>query len=216
LQGFSEFSWNDLYMDQQTFDDFKSKYLDLKDRNKLGGEEDQAVSIIDEVDFELELIQRDEVNVAYILALLQQIAQDQDSIHHDTQEARDQKLKLVFDLLGSDVKLRSKRELIEKFIRENMPNIPNGQPVAEAFNDFWTEEKAKAIREICETEGLRPDALKSMIENYHFTGKEPLSETVVDALNQKPKILERKSIVQRVTNKLLALVRVFDEDLGDV
>lgn len=85
-----------------------------------------------------------------------------------------------------------------------------------AFNDFWTEEKTKAIREICETEGLKQEALKGMIENYHFTGKQPLSETIVEALNQKPKIMERKSIVTRVTEKLMALVKVFDDDLGDV
>ena len=154
--------------------------------------------------------------MAYILALLNQIAQDQNSQDPETKEARDQKLKLMFDLLGSDVKLRSKRELIERFIKENMPNIPAGQPVSEAFNDFWTEEKTKAIREICETEGLKAEALKSMVEDYHFTGKEPLSETIVEALNDKPKILERKSIVQRVTEKLMTLVRVFDDDIGNV
>ncbi|MEP6827962.1 MAG: type I restriction endonuclease subunit R [Aestuariivirga sp.] len=216
LKGFTEFNWDDLYMDSQTFDDFKSKYLDLKDRTKLEKSNDESVSIIEEVDFELELIQRDEINVAYILALLNQIAQDQGSFDTETREARDQKLKLVFDLLGSDVKLRSKRELIERFIRENMPHLPAGQSVSEAFGDFWTEEKSKAVREICETEGLKPEALKAMVENYHFTGKKPLSETIVEALNAKPKVLERKSIVQRVTDKLMSLVRVFDDDMGNV
>jgi type I restriction enzyme, R subunit len=215
LQGFSEFSWDDLDMDAQTFDDFKSKYLDLKDRTKIS-QPDEPVSIINEVDFELELIQRDEINVAYILALLNQIAQDQDSPDPETQEANDLKLKLVFDLLGSDVKLRSKRELIERFIKENMPRLPAGQNVSDAFNDFWTEEKAKAIHEICESEGLKAEALKGMIENYHFTGKEPLSETIVEALNEKPRILERKSIVTRVTEKLMTLIKVFDDDLGNV
>ena len=216
LQGFSEFSWADLDMDQQTFDDFKSKYLDLKDRTKLQGEKEDTVSIINEVDFELELIQRDEINVAYILTLLNQIAQDQESLDPETLEANAQKLKQVLDLLGSDVKLRSKRELIERFIKENMPNIPTGQNVTEVFNDFWNEEKSKAIREICESEGLKADALMAMIESYHFTGKEPLSETIVEALNEKPKILERKSIVQRVTEKLMTLVRVFDDDIGNI
>jgi len=100
------------------------------------------------------MIQRDEINVAYILALLNQIAQDQKQPRpRNPRSTRPKKLKLVFDLLGSDVKLRSKRELIEKFMRENIPRIPSGQPVSEAFNEFWTEEKTKAIREIYETEG---------------------------------------------------------------
>ncbi|WP_105436305.1 type I restriction endonuclease subunit R [Neorhizobium tomejilense] len=216
LQGFSEFSWHDLSMDQPTFDDFKSKYLDLKDRTKLKAEGEKAASIIDEVDFELELIQRDEVNVAYILALLNEIAQDKGSLDSETREATDQKLKQVFDLLSSDVKLRSKRELIERFIKENMPHIPTGQSVTNAFEEFWGQEKSKAIREICSSEGLKTDALMTMIESYRFTGKEPLSETIVEALNEKPRILERKSVVQRVTDRLMTLIRVFDDDIGNI
>ena len=69
LIGFSDFNYNDLSMTEQQFEDYKSKYLDLYERIKHEQEAHKA-SILDEVDFELELIRVDEINVAYILRLL--------------------------------------------------------------------------------------------------------------------------------------------------
>ncbi len=72
--------------------------------------------------------------------------------------------------------MRSKRELIEKFIDEHMPHVSGNQTIESAFDSFWNEEKSKAITTICETEGLNAGAFKAMIESYHFSGKQPLQE----------------------------------------
>lgn len=215
LTSFTEFDPAGLDMDAQTFEDYKSKYLDIHDSTKLE-KADDAVSIIDEVDFELELIQRDEINVAYILSLLGSLAEDESSLDPDKRSSAAKKRKGILDLIGSDVKLRSKRKLIERFIDDYMPTISNSQNVSSAFSEFWSEEKSKALKEICESEGLKIEALQEIIETYHFTGKEPLGETIVSALTAKPKILERKSIVTRVTEKLMSFVHIFDDDMGDV
>ena len=69
LTTFADFQWNDLAMAEQLFEDYKSKYLDLWDKVKTNHQKEK-VSILEDVDFELELIHRDEINVAYILKLL--------------------------------------------------------------------------------------------------------------------------------------------------
>jgi type I restriction enzyme R subunit len=191
-----------------------SKYLDIHDKTKADKSDSDAVSIIDEVDFELELIQRDEINVAYILALLAEAFADQDSLDPKVRDASKAKRKMVYDLLGSERHLRSKRELIEKFIEQHMPHMPKGQTVEDAFTGFWDEEKSNAIAEICTAENLDPSAFKAMIEQYHFSGKKPLQSAIVEALSEKPKILERISVVERIAAKLLRLVATFDEGLG--
>jgi len=66
LASFSDFKWEDLEMTEQQFEDYKSKYLDLYDKVKRGHEKEK-VSILEDVDFELELIHRDEINVSYII-----------------------------------------------------------------------------------------------------------------------------------------------------
>ena len=69
LTAFSDFKWNDLAMHEQLFEDYKSKYLDLYDKVKSDHQKEK-VSILEDVDFELELIHRDEINVDYIIQLL--------------------------------------------------------------------------------------------------------------------------------------------------
>lgn len=213
LTSFTQYDPKELDIDTQTFEDFKGKYLDIYDSTKQTGPDD-AASIVNEVDFELELIQRDEINVAYILALLAEALADQDSLDPKIKDASRAKKKMVLDLLGSERQLRSKRELIEKFIEQHMPTLPQGESIKEAFDTYWGVEKAKALEDICNSEGLNAEAFKAMIEEFHFSGKKPLQGTVVAALNEKPRILERKSVVERIVGKLLGLVNTFDDGIG--
>lgn len=60
LSGFSEFGFEHLAIEQQTFEDYKSKYLDFYDKVKNNTQKEK-VSILEDVDFELELIQRDDI-----------------------------------------------------------------------------------------------------------------------------------------------------------
>lgn len=208
LSGFSDFSFDDLEMDAQTFEDYKSKYLDIYDKVKTGHAAEK-VSILNDVDFELELIQRDEVNVAYILKLL-------GKLHQAEEEEKEQTRKAIFDLLGSETQLRSKRKLIEKFIFENMPHIAEAEEIPEKFADFWNTERFNALNTLCEEENLFPEKLCALIENYLFTGRVPLRESIVSVLKEKPKILKRQKIIERVTQKIVSFVETYDDDMGDV
>jgi type I restriction enzyme R subunit len=146
LQSLTEFDWADLPMTAQEYEDYKGKYLDLyqkvrRDRQK------EKVSILDDLDFEVELLHRDRVNVAYIIKLLAQLKKDKTS----TAAA---KKKAIIDLIGGDVDLRSKRELIEKFIQENLPKIADADRVEDEFELFWQEQKVLALGKLCEEENL--------------------------------------------------------------
>ncbi|MEH6742688.1 type I restriction endonuclease subunit R [Hyphomonas sp.] len=212
LTGFSEYNATDLQLHPQAFEDYKSKYLDIHDRVKKG-EDGETVSIVDEIDFELELIQRDEINVAYILNLLNQA--NKDAAKGDTSES-ERKRDAVLNLLGNEPQLRSKRELIEKFIRDYMPSVANGDSIEQAFATYWAREKEKAIGGLCEEEGLERGAIDLIIKDYRFTGREPLPDNVVAAMIEKPRILERRRKVRRVSEKAVAFVHQFEEGIGGV
>ncbi|WP_366141498.1 hypothetical protein [uncultured Sulfitobacter sp.] len=85
-----------------------------------------------------------------------------------------------------------------------------------AFTEFWNEERSKSVALICSEEGLDVGAFKQMIESYQFSGKPPLNDTVVKALEKPPRILERKSVAERIIAKLLSLISKFDDGLGDL
>ena len=64
LTPFDEFKFKDLNISQQSFEDYRSKYLDIYERveNPLTKE-----SILNDIDFEMDLLRRDDINVSYIL-----------------------------------------------------------------------------------------------------------------------------------------------------
>jgi len=161
LNGFSDFSFTDLAMNEQAFEDYKSKYLDIHDKFKSIGQKEK-VSVLDDVDFELELIHRDEINVTYILKLLARL------VETDAGD-RDKQRKAILNLLGGEVQLRSKRELIEKFILENLPQLDDVKALPEAFETYWNLAREKALLTLALEEKLDPGLLHTAVENYLFT-----------------------------------------------
>ncbi|MCH8550162.1 MAG: hypothetical protein LAT80_14925 [Balneolaceae bacterium] len=202
LTAFSDFNWEDLAMNEQLFEDYKSKYLDLYDKVKSNHQKEK-VSILEDVDFELELIHRDEINVAYIIQLLIKLKSD-------TQKDVAQTEKEIFNLLNNEAHLRSKRELIEKFIEENLPVIEDSDDVPQEFEKFWNEEQLKAFADLVKEEQLSADRTEKLIEDYLFAEREPLRDEVLELIEgDKPTLLERKKTGDRILTRILDFVETF-------
>src|SRR3990167_1896371 len=124
LETFAEFSFSNLGITEQEFYDYQSKYLDIyEDRKNYDGE---AESILDQIDFEIELTTRDIINFDYIILLLAGIK----NISSDV--VRKKKTEEILRLFDRDVKLRKKKDLIKKFIEENLPKIGRSDDVEKA------------------------------------------------------------------------------------
>jgi type I restriction enzyme R subunit len=204
---FTNFDFSDLVMGEQLFEDYKSKYLDLYEKTKTGHQKEK-VSILNDVDFELELIHRDEINVAYILSLLANLK----DVSNTDMAARH---KEIVDLLTGEANLRSKRELIEKFISENLPSIPDSTDIPVEFERFWNKESLLAFNKLCQEENLLNDKVDKVIENYLFSEREPLITEVLDLIEgPKPKLLERKKAGDRILSKILHFVETFINGMG--
>ncbi|MEO9953496.1 type I restriction endonuclease subunit R [Nonlabens sp.] len=201
LESYTDFDWEDLGMDEQTFEDYKGKYLDLNEKVK-NDHAKQKTSILDDIDFELELIHRDQINVAYILQLLAQLKESKAS------DAAAQK-KAIIDMLSGDIELRSKRELIEKFIEENLPYISDVDAIQDEFERFWHEEKIMALSKMCEEENLDQKQFKALIESYTNYGREPLRDDIFKCLDNRPSILKAREIGERILDKMREFVQVF-------
>jgi len=50
--------------------------------------------------------------------------------------------------------LRSKRQLIEKFIAENLPDVKDSESLSEEFDKLWSVEQIKAFDAIIKDEQL--------------------------------------------------------------
>ena len=205
LTTFADFSFNDLSMNEQLFEDYKSKYLDLYDKVKTDHQKEK-VSILDDVDFELELIHRDEINVAYILILLANLKEGKD---------KEKKQKEIIDLIAGEAHLRSKRELIEKFIKENLPAIEDADTIPDEFEKYWNEEQLAAFQKLCAEENLSDAKVEKVIADYLFSEREPLRDEVLEMIEgAKPSVLERKNTGNRIIAKIKDFVDTFINGIG--
>ena len=202
LSNFADFDMNATAMSEQEFQDFTSKYADLN-RQLRENSSKEKVSILDDVDFELELMHRDEVNVSYILHLLRELHGE------ESDDEKDRKRQVIVNLIGSDPTLLSKKALIEKFIIEHLDGIPAHADVEEEFQFFWEKEKRQALELMAIEENLNKDRLTALVNRYTLSEEMPLREDFAGTLETKPTILQRKKIVGRLTERFKGFVDTF-------
>tara|TARA_R110000868_G_scaffold152299_2_gene376938 strand:+ start:801 stop:3704 length:2904 start_codon:yes stop_codon:yes gene_type:complete len=205
LKSYTDFDWDDLPIGEQEFEDYQGKYRDLYDKVRRANAK-QKTSILADIDFELELIHSDTINVAYIIQLLAKLK------NATTSDAKAQK-KAIIDLLGGDAMMRSKRELIEKFIEENLPKITDVESIQDEFETYWQEQKVLALGKLCDEENLDKAQFKALIDAYIYSGQEPIKDDVFKCLDNRPSILKAREIGERILAKMKEFVQIFIEGM---
>ena len=205
LTGFSEYSTDDVGIDPQTFEDYKSKYLDIRDKVR-NEQRRHKVSILNDVDFEVELIHRDQVNVSYIIRLLTEL--------HAATKPQDKAAKRqeISTRLSNEVQLRSKRELIERFIDQELPRLRRNANVEQEFENFWNAERQQATVQLAQEEQLHEDQLHQLINRTLFSGRAPSRAEIQEAMIVQPSILRRATVMGRIEERLAGLLERFYEE----
>lgn len=209
-------------MSEQEYLDFRSKYLDItigvieKPTSNGTTVDDPTLPIDDEIsdiDFCLELLHSDVINVAYILALIEDLNPDSDDY--------EQKRQHILDTMIKDAAMRSKTKLIDGFIKRNVDNDKAGFQRANAdgsvdlegrLREYITEAKNQAIADLANSEGLSEEALAEFFREYDYLQREKI-EIVQEAIKQKRVgLVERRNILKRVMTKLRAIIDTFNWD----
>lgn len=202
LETFAEFSFNDLGVTEQEFYDYQSKYLDVYEDRK--NNDSGTESILDQIDFEIELTVRDIINFDYIIQLIAGLK----NISSDV--VRKKKTEEILRLFDRDVKLRKKKDLIKKFIEENLPKIGKSDDVEKAFSEFWASERSESLKNIAKTENIPIEKFEHLIGEYLYTQKLPNGQDIVDLLPEAPRIKERQGIIDRIKSAIENIVEMFE------
>lgn len=202
LKMYSEYDQDATSFTKQDFENYSSKYKDLAFSYQMRPNLAEKTSVLDEVDFQLDLLFSDRVNVDYILKLLKLI------INSKNQEQKDSRVKQLKDLLNNNISLYDKRDLIEKFINEQIPKMVTGETVQEAFAAFWDMEKHRAYDIFCNEEQLKKDEFNKVADNFEFTERLPLIHEIKELPIKKPPLGRKRAIyyadLHTKTNGLLS------------
>ncbi|PLT33638.1 type I restriction endonuclease subunit R [Bacillus sp. V5-8f] len=188
LQTFNEFEFNadKLGIEEQTYQDYKSKYLRIYDETKKTVNKE---SILADVDFSIELMHTDRINVSYIMNLIR-------NINFDDEAERDEAVRKINSELNraDNEELRLKVDLIKNFLAQVVPTLTNADSVDDTFNDFEQQERMREMESFAEEVGVPKDKLQGFIEEYEFSGiinHQEISDTIKLPLLKKKKVLPR-------------------------
>ena len=205
LETFSNFDFEDLDISKDEFESFKSKYVDMYD-TLVGsrGSDKTKTSVIDEVDFEIELLKKDSINVAYILSLLKNLDSSQASFAKD--------VEFILKTMESFPVLRNKKELLERFIKENREilTFESKEDVEDGLAEFLKKEKEKAIQDMIVEEELKAESVNNIIEKCEFTSRMADYEDVRNSFIKKPSILKLKPRIETIQHKIENILDKFN------
>lgn len=152
LGSFDDFAGNEI-LTPRAMQDYQSVYLNLYQDFRTQRDAEKE-SILDEVVFEIELIKQVEINVDYILMLVEQ--------YRDAKgDGDDKEIRAAIDrAVSSSPSLRNKKDLIEAFV----DSLSATAEVDQAWAAFVAAKRAEELDRIITEEGLDPDATRSFVD----------------------------------------------------
>lgn len=229
IQVYDEFEEDtaDLGMTEQQFMDFRSKYLDIYDtfaggckpseENQTPDEDTESTETstelgINDIDFCLELLHSDIINVTYILELIA----DLNPYSADYKEKR----TYIIDTMIKDAELRNKAKLIDGFIQQNVDDdrdnfmarkqkFDGTSDLEERLNNYITTERNNAVDKLAKEEGLDVSVLNHYLSEYDYLQKEQ-PEIIQEALKEKHLgLIKKRKTLTRILERLNSIIRTF-------
>ena len=225
IQIYEDYNADDpgLILSEQDYNDYRSKYLDMtvgfiKEDNPEEPrllEEPQTEygegGRLEDIDFCLELLHSDVINVAYILSLISNL--------NPSDEDYDQKRQEILDTMIKDATMRKKTRLIDGFIKANVDYDKEGFQRAKAdgtmdlesrLKDYIIEKKTKAVEELASEEGVDAEVLGKYMSEYDYLGREK-PEIIQEAVRKKKMgLLARSATVRRIVEKMREIFDLFN------
>ena len=168
LTAFDDFAGQEI-LNERDFQDYQSIYIDLyQDFRK--GKDAEKENINDDILFETELIKQIEVNIDYILMLVAK--------YHDSHCKDKTILSAIDKAVNSSIELRSKKDLIENFIKQ----VNAATHVDDDWQKFVVEQKENDLAAIIEAENLKQEETRKFVANSFRDGEMKTIGTDIDKI----------------------------------
>lgn len=169
LVSFDDFAGNEI-LSERDFQDYLGRYQDLRDEWKNRRTSEDKEDITDDIIFEIELIKQIEINIDYILILVQK--------YHDSHCDNKEVLITIQKAVDASPELRSKKALIETFIA----GINDTSDVLLEWRTLVAKEKEKQLVALIKEENLKDAETRHFIDHAFRDGVVKTTGTDIDNL----------------------------------
>lgn len=206
LRNFDEFQNVDKIISERLMQDMKSVYVDIRENITKRREFDKAQKTdidFSDVEFQIDLLKTDEINLDYILKLILEKYKEHDDIEVIKAEVK----RAIRSSLGT----RAKEELIMSYINSTrLSKLKTNDDIVESFYEFARKEKEKNVDELISNEKLNNDAKrfieKSIAKGYvDYAGDE--LDSILPPTSRRGGLREKKK--GEVLAKIDAIVNIF-------
>lgn len=167
LSSFDKFEGNEI-LSARDFQDYIGTYTDLYEEYKSKPEEEESIK--EDIVFEMELVKQVEVNIDYILMLVAK--------YHDSNCEDKEILGSIDKAIKSSLALRSKKELIDKFISK----INADTNVYSDWAKFVREQKEIDLENLINEENLNEEATRKFLDNSFRDGEVKTTGTDIEKI----------------------------------
>lgn len=167
LKTFSKFDWKDLSteLDENEYEAYKSWYMYYYDQQKKEKDSEKKIVPVD-VDFDIELIRTDKINVVYILNLLKEVNRK------DPDEMKRSVDLILREIERSDNEtLRYKRELMSDFIKTRFFDLDPNADIIQEYHQFEKEALSLDLERVSNSLNIEPNRLADLFYSYTFSNQ---------------------------------------------
>lgn len=194
-----EFDKEKVGISHQEYEDYKSKYFNIYDEVKNSAGEKESILL--NIDFGIELMQTDKINVNYIMNLIRDISFDDE----EKKKADIEKIKKLLDSADNE-NLRLKSELIKSFLMEVVPKAEKSDSMDNLFNNFIEEKRVEEITKFSEEVEVEREKVKDYITEYEYSGTIDSAE-IKDVI--KGGLLKKKKLSEKIKHFIMDHVSKF-------
>ena len=208
LRNFDEFENFEKIISDRQMQDMKSVYVDICEDIRNTGKNDENKNGEEEIDFsdiefQIDLLKTDEINLDYILSLILKKSEEHDDIETLKSEIR----RIIRTSLGT----RAKEDLVMNFINKtDLSELKNSSDILESFYKYANEEKKIKIDELIENESLKKDSERFIERSINrgfvdYAGAE--LDSILPPTSRRKGAREAKK--QTVLQKIRNIVEIF-------
>lgn len=195
---YDEFDW-DHFTDfsEQEMEDYRGKYFHAYDeiKKRKGGSTDgdgSKISVLDDIDFELDLITRDVIDVSYIVKLIRAITPGEF-------EGDVRKIKRMLNNADSP-ELKAKAELLTAFLDEIVPQLQPGDNVSNSLNKYLIDRRNQDIEKFAKENELKPEFVDEKVTDYEFAHKMKEEEMSTELAGMGFTFLKTRSLKKKIVD----------------